>query len=426
VRGPFNALLLYIWVAYFRPEQWVWGAWVREAHLSIVVGTILVLLTIVTLRPDRLKLTGDIALLLLFLVQATLSTVFSQAPAWSQAWWFEFAKVMLVGYLIVVHVDSVQRLRVLLVVMALSLGLESVKQGYAHFLLAPGQANTNPHPALGDNNGVALGMFMLAPIAGALATTAARRWEQAFWWVLTAGVVFRGITTYSRGGLLAAGALAVFYAWGNRRNAVTLLVTAGLAATVYVAMPQQFWARWDGITVEGYTVSDASMAARLHFWKTAVLMAEDYPVTGVGFNAYPFSYDKYDLSLGDYGTARAVHSTWFGTLAELGWPGLVLLVSILVRAGWGNGRVRSRLRLSSAPGAAALGQFGHALFAAIVAYVVGGTFLHAQYNEMFWHLAWTSTAVPLLAREMTESTSRKSVQFFAARPASAQGLAHAP
>ena len=61
-----------------------------------------------------------------------------------------------------------------LIVIGLSLGFEAAKQGWAQFILNPGASNINTHPALGDNNGVALAMFMLVPILAALGATADR------------------------------------------------------------------------------------------------------------------------------------------------------------------------------------------------------------------------------------------------------------
>lgn len=406
VRGPFNALLLYVWVAYFRPEQWVWSSWVGQSRLSIVVGTILILLTLVSLTPERLRFTFDTALLALFFLQALLSMIFSQDPEWSQHWWIEFAKVMIVGYLIVVHVDSVKRLRTLLVVMSLSLGLEAAKQGWLHMLLNPGLANTNGHPALGDNNGVAIGMFMLTPIVGVLAYTAGRHWQRWFWWALTAGVAFRGVTTYSRGGLLAAAALALTFAWGSRHRLGALIATVLVAATVYAVMPEQFWQRMETISISEEE-QDASMRGRLHFWRMAGRMTADYPLLGVGFNAYSRVYDRYDVSFGAFGHGRAVHSAWLGVLSELGWPGFVLILTIVLRSMWNSWRVRTALREVADPDSAALSQYAHGLQSALLVYAVGGVFFQAQYSELFWHIVWIGIAVSVLARTAVPHSLRR-------------------
>jgi O-antigen ligase len=85
------------------------------------------------------------------------------------------------------------------------------------------------------------------------------------------------------------------------------------------------------ITVSG-DERDQSSEGRLYFWTLARRMAGDHPWTGVGFNAYSRAYDRYDEDNGAYGEARAVHSTWFGMLAENGYPGLIILLAVIVVA----------------------------------------------------------------------------------------------
>jgi hypothetical protein len=41
-QGPFYALLFYLWNAYFRPEQWVWGGTISSLNLSVTIGIYLV------------------------------------------------------------------------------------------------------------------------------------------------------------------------------------------------------------------------------------------------------------------------------------------------------------------------------------------------------------------------------------------------
>ena len=37
-RGAFYALLWYFWIAYFRPETWVWNDLISQLRLSLVAG----------------------------------------------------------------------------------------------------------------------------------------------------------------------------------------------------------------------------------------------------------------------------------------------------------------------------------------------------------------------------------------------------
>src|SRR5688572_9971634 len=175
LRGAFYGLLFYLWFAYFRPDDWTYGPTVASWRLSLVIGAYVVVRTLFSLPSPKLGLRT--VLIWAFLFQAVIGTVTSENPEWSSLFLEDFAKVMIMTYLMVVLVNDRAQFRLVLLVMALSLGFETAKQGWANLFLAPGARNENRIAFLGDNNGVALGMFMLLPILGALAQTASKRWE---------------------------------------------------------------------------------------------------------------------------------------------------------------------------------------------------------------------------------------------------------
>ena len=167
--------------------------------------------------------------MLVFLAQTFISTMLSPAFGWSWVYWQDFAKSTIISVLIVTLVDDERKFRLVFSVIAFSLGLEAVKQGWAQMVLNPGAVNQNENAVLGDNNGVAVGMFMLVAILTALARTAATRKEKLIEQWAVVGVVYRGISTFSRGGFLAAAALGVGAELGD---VVVSLGTSGTAFSV--------------------------------------------------------------------------------------------------------------------------------------------------------------------------------------------------
>jgi len=215
-RSPFYALLFYLWIAYFRPEFWVWSDWVSQLNLSLIVGVIVLGATVLSGR--RLRLGVGPCLMILFLLQSFMSTMMSTAFDYSFVFWQDFAKSTIISLLMVSLVDDERSLRLTFAVISISLGLESVKQGWAQMLLNPGAVNENSIPVLGDNNGVAIGMFMLAAIMVGLARTAPTRREKLAYRFAIIGVVYRGISTFSRGGFLACAALGIHSLLRARRK----------------------------------------------------------------------------------------------------------------------------------------------------------------------------------------------------------------
>jgi probable O-glycosylation ligase (exosortase A-associated) len=301
-----------------------------------------------------------------------------------------------------------------LLVIAFSLGLESAKQGWAQMILNPGATNSNTLPMLGDNNFVAVGMMMLLPLFIALARTAKTPWERALHWFFIIGVLYRGVSTYSRGGFLALCAMGLLALWQSPRRIRSLIAIAIVIAVVAPVMPQAFWDRMKTIAAAEEDL-DASQQGRLYFWEVAKIMGDRKPVTGVGFNGYQRSYRNYNPLEGEFGYRRSVHSAWFGVLAEMGYPGLFLLVAIIVLALLSAWRIRASTR--GDPELADIRVYASAVQMSLVAYVVGMTFLHGQYLEMFWHTIGLGVALQRIHAGLVEAVPVKAQARPAAVPA---------
>jgi probable O-glycosylation ligase (exosortase A-associated) len=405
LRGPFQALLFYLWYAYFRPEQWVWSDFVSPLNLSLVTGAWLLISSVPAFRDFR---RSRVTLMIgLMAAQSTISMLASEHPDWSTYYGLDFLKVLAVSLLITFLVSSEKRYRDTLLVIVYSLGFEAAKQGWAQLITNPGAANVNPHPVLGDNNGVAVGMMMLIPLSIALARTATRRWEKLVHIFFTVGFLYRGLSTYSRGGFITAAAIGSLIFLQSPRKFRTLIGIGVLAVTVTSVMPESFWARMQTISSSG-DQRDASAEGRLFFWQTAVEMANAKPLTGVGFNGFTRSFGHYDLSDGAYGYNRAVHSAWFGILAELGYPGLCILI-VTIWASFTSCAYAKR-RARGTPGPSDVPIYADALRISFVAYIVGMTFLNGQYSEMFWHFVGLSGALAGIAAHRLQAVPIRPVE----------------
>jgi putative inorganic carbon (HCO3(-)) transporter len=396
LQGPFYAVLFYLWNAYFRPEEWLWLDALKGAKLSLIIGSYLLLVTLCSGRTFPRH--GRVLLIGLFLVQSLLSTVFSPHSAYSWPYWIEFAKINMIGYLMLVLIDDFTKFRAVLLVIALSLGVEGAKQGWFYLLTSPGGVNTNPIPFLGDNNGVAVGMLMLVPIFTLLAQTTPRKWARWCYGFLLMGVLYRALSTYSRGGFLAACVLGSLCWLHSRRKLRALVVLLVLLIIVVPNLPDAFWVRMQ--TIQTYAEDqDHSALGRLHFWQVALLMAAEHPILGVGFNAYNVAYNHYDFFQGTYGGSRSVHSSFFGVIAELGYGGFALFALILLAA------FRSCQRASNIgwahPELAHLRSAATALRLSLVVFLIGGSFLAVQYQEMLWHYIFLAFVLDGLALRAT-------------------------
>jgi probable O-glycosylation ligase (exosortase A-associated) len=413
LQNAFNALLLYLWIGYFRPETWVWTEFFYLVPTSFVVGAYLLFRS--AFSGVRFRFDFRAAVLAALLIVSTFSTFTSDHFEFSIAYQRDFAKTLVVSYLISVLTTDLKKLRLVFLTICLSLAFESAKQGWAQLILNPGGANNNMLAILGDNNAVAVGMLMLVPMLIALARTASRRWERWGHYFLTVGIVYRAISTYSRGGFLALAALGLMHTLRSPYRVRTLVAAALVAVLTLSVMPDAFWDRMSTITVEEGQERDVSAGGRIHFWRVALLMAQDQPLTGIGINAYTQAYSNYDTTGGAFGFNRSVHSAWMGILSELGYPGFVLFVTAIVLAFAACRRARRLAKKGLVP--EELGHYGTAIEAALVAFSVGSTFVIFQYVEMLWHVIGLSTVVHYLTqKELAAKDTAAARQASPSRP----------
>jgi hypothetical protein len=175
--------------------------------------------------------------------------------------------------------------------------------------------------------GMAMNLVLMAPMALILATKAD--------WVIV-GTPFAGLVavvlTRSRGSLIffALGVFLVYWlslARSPKPRKLTIGVAAGTVALVVLARAAP------RIAERFETAPAESMEARRQFAEAATMMLHDHPL-GVGANHFAWSLegDGYSDRVGlRYANRRAiVHNVYWLTAAELGYPGIVALIALLL------------------------------------------------------------------------------------------------
>jgi O-antigen ligase len=98
------------------------------------------------------------------------------------------------------------------------------------------------------------------------------------------------------------------------------------------------------------------------------------------------------------------HNTFLGTAAELGLPGLVLFVGLLLSTGRALRRAAVRARRA---GAYFLARIANALLVSLAGWSVGAVFLTAETFRLFWIAVGLSLAVPKLIPAETSPDDRR-------------------
>jgi probable O-glycosylation ligase (exosortase A-associated) len=394
-QSAFGGLLFYLWLAYFRPESWVWSVgFIQSLNLSLICGIYLVART--PLAGADLSVTFRRGLLLLFLLLTVLSTYMSQFVTFNSGYFQDFVKALIVTYLLSALVNDPKKLRLVLIVIVVSLGFESAKQGWVTLLIAPGRPNDNTVAVLGDNNETAVGLLMITPVLFALANTTTIQWEKRLHQFLGIGILYRAISTYSRGGFLSAGTMFILYVARSKHKLRSLVLAAVIGGALLSVLPDAFWNRMSTVQVTlDQDELDSSAASRLHFWQVAMAMANDHPLLGVGHFGFQPAYNLYDFSLGLYGRNRAVHSSWFGILAELGYPAFFLLLILLATSFLSCEKIARRALRGEIP--PEFRNYALAIQTGLAVFCVGGSFLSFHYREIVWHFFGISIAMQSIA-----------------------------
>jgi len=260
---------------------------------------------------------------------------------------------------------------------------------------------------LGDPNDLSLVLMFPLAFAISFATTKNIGFSRILGLACLVLALSAVIATQSRGGLL--GSIAVFGIFGLRliRSKALLLVIGIVAMAVLFAAAGISDRQSGGAAEEGI---DASAMGRLYAWEAAFKMALDNPLTGVGLTNFYANYFFYSSHWD--GLNHAVHSTWFGVLAETGFLGLAVFIGIIVSLIKTSRKTLSILDSNPDSVSPYLTATALAVYAGIIGTIVSGTFLTQGFTWPIYILAALCIAISRITQkhsqiENTHSQSEK-------------------
>jgi O-antigen ligase len=205
---------------------------------------------------------------------------------------------------------------------------------------------------------------------------AAPKWKKKLVYIALLCVLLGGVgMTRSRGGFLGAAGTALVVVSPYLSPVALAVGGAAVAAggVVYLIRSGRF--RSDGL--------DDSAQGRLDAWFAAVYMFRDRPITGVGYECYVVNYLSYANDPVDW-KPKAVHSSWFKVIAELGLLGSLFFFPIVFLSLLRAFRLRKwAMEKLIEPGDWWLRAIFMAMFPALLGWCISGTFLS---NSFHWFL----------------------------------------
>ncbi len=397
----FIALNLYLWFALFRPQEFVWFP-IVEWRFSLIIGLLLVVPCILTGIFPNISRPLSIGSLM-FLFAALIAQFDAVNPSVSWYWMDYMTRLVLVSLFAVPLIDTQRKFLIVIAVISGSFGFYSAKAGLAFLYSGGVRFGDGLAGAFGDNNGYALGITMILPMLVAAAQNFrkkhfAEKWIRIGYLVAAPLSILAIVGTFSRGGFLGLAGCILGFLLLQKRRFIMLVVTAAIiaAAVPFLPIPEGYFDRIQSIQTFEENQDDSAMS-RLHFWRVAMAIAEDRPL-GVGLKGYESAYDKYDFLDGRFGKKRSVHSAHFEILSETGYFGTAIWIGLFLYALFAAFRIRRKSRNPnlSAEDSRFFFTCANALIASMFAFLVGGMFVAAAFNDVTWLTFALVTSLDLL------------------------------
>jgi probable O-glycosylation ligase (exosortase A-associated) len=391
---PYVGLLLFSWLAYMRPQDLCWG-FARQMRLSFFVALAMVFGWWANeAGKRRFTLWDPLTLGMVLLVVLTgISYVQAQThDEYTNRYFFEYLKIVLIAMFTVGQVDSQQRLRAMFWVIALSLGFFGVKNGLLGIARGGGQILRGPGGMLEDNNDFALALTMNIPLLWYLGIAEDKPWIRLATKIGVGLTVVTVLLTHSRGAFLAMCVCALWIAWRSGKLFRAVMVLGLLAALFPLLAPQEVLERLSSI---GDT-KESSTSARLTAWLTGLRMIGDNPIWGVGMRNFQTRFRDYSIIPDpEQGATYVAHNSYIqiwaesGSLAFLVYLAMLGGVFLMMRKVYRLGQLRPDLAWAS--------NYARMMEATTAAFVVGAFFLNRGHFDLFYHWLALTSAVSLVA-----------------------------
>lgn len=349
--APFLFSLGYVWVDTFLPHR-ISDALLTNVPVALIMGVAALGSYILLDRREAPRITGLHFLYVLLAVWITLTTTWAVAPgpAWFK-WDPSIKALMFAAFLPFVFRSRVQIeafLQVLIFSAAAHIvpwGLKAALTGGA-YNQALGQLGVNAS-IMSESSAIAAMCFTFVPFLLHLSRhnliIKPGKVTQAGFYGLMALYALGAIGTFARVALVG---LAVMYIgmWIRARRKFWFTVFAGLGLFAMTAFTSAQWTERIS-TIADYKTEDSALTRTL-IWRWAWGFAQDNPLGG-GFNAFVTNHiviPTADPMAPRVENGRAFHNIYFAVLAEHGYPGFVIYMSILIGTFFSLQRTRRRLR----------------------------------------------------------------------------------
>jgi O-antigen ligase len=340
-------------------------------------------------------------LVLTFLATLSFVTAGNSMPL-QMSHWLTYLSLLILFFIVLVVVDSLERVRWVLLFASASLALASL------YVLRDWQTfhsmyrDYRPGWVVGDPNYFTVNVLLFIPTTLLMAQQPRPRWQR--WFCLGCFIVtlFGVWVTASRGGFLGTVACALCLIWRSKQRVRNLALIAVGFVLVTAFSPNSPIQRFRHPTAG----DDQSADTHVALMHAGIRMMLTHPLLGVGLDNFRKSVRDYvatDEMMKMDRVNRVAHNSYVEIGAEMGIPALLSFLGIIFFSLRTLGQVAQRAKSLGIP---QLTQLAYGLQAGLLGSSVSIFFVSGEYEKMYWVSLFLTMCLPPLV-EQAEREQRK-------------------
>jgi len=357
-------------------------------------------------RPPSLFRTWQSRFFLMLYTTATISHIFLSRTQWWQSFWLTYTSMLVLFFITLVVVDSLARLRWVVLVAVGSLGLASLYVLRDWQLFHNVYPNYRPGWVVGDPNYFSVSALLFLPFCFLLLQQKRPRWQWHFCFGCLLVTLAAMMLSASRGGFLGLLVGSLYFILRSKHRIRRLVVIAAGFVLLTVFTPLSPWGRLTNPTKS----DDEATDIRLVLWTGGLRIIQAHPLLGVGLNNFRVEVPQYirDEELPrNQRVDRVAHNSYVEIASEMGLPAIVAFLGILISAWFSLERVRKRALRGEFP---LLPQVALGLQTGLIGAGVAIFFVSGHYLKLFWLAVFLTMCLPPLCREAEEAAESKGAE----------------
>jgi len=380
---PQIGVYLMSWIGYMNPHRLVPWSFIYTTPLAAIAFLVTLIAYIFYKNKPKNWFAPPLALIIIMLIWSVICTYNGIYPEAAERELLRFLKIQLGIFLTVMLIRDKKHIIYLVWAIFLSIGYYGIKGGAFTILTGGNYLVWGPSGTFIDgNNELALALLIILPFGYFLLQQYENKWIKRALILSMLLIVASALGSHSRGALLALIASGGFL-WLKSQSKIKIggVILIGMLIAVPL-LPEHWFSRME--TIQTYE-QDTSAMGRINAWTVAVNIANDR-ITAGGFGHWgtftfalyaPFPEDVHDA-----------HSIYFEVLGELGYPGLLMFLSILGCIWFGAKKNVKRVRNLGEENNEHLwiSQLSLMLQVSLIAYMSGGAFLGLAYWDLPYHI----------------------------------------